>query len=292
MRLATTKTGQTINVVDANLEEGVITAQVVYPEDLGALLKQKNWRELVEQAAGTAADTANTANTADTATITLPTSDLAALIPNPGKIICVGLNYADHIKEMGHPTPEVPTLFIKYPEALTGPFDQVTIPKQAAEALDAESELAVIIGSKAHRVSEAEAAKHIAGYAVINDYTLRDWQKRTQQWHQGKSYYRTAGFGPWLTTREEYTPGTRITAHWDGELMQDSTTDQLVFSPEFLVSFISQIYPLQPGDVIATGTPDGVGFARNPARFIQHGQAVRCAIEGLGWIENTTLIEG
>lgn len=218
-------------------------------------------------------------------------SDLAPVIPRPGKIICVGLNYARHILEMGRKLPEVPTLFIKYPEALTGPYDDVHIPLEAAGALDAESELAVIVGKRAHRISRDQAAEHIFGYSVINDYTLRDWQTRTLQFHQGKSYYQTAGFGPWITTAEQWQPGPRITATWGEEIFQDGTTDDLIFDCETLISFISQIYPLSPGDVIATGTPEGVGHARTPARYIRNGETVTCAIDGLGAISNTTFID-
>lgn len=250
---------------------GLLRGVQVDAVDVGTLLQHPNWREIAAE---------------DGLETWFAAEDLAPVIPQPGKIICVGLNYADHIEEMGHEKPDVPTLFIKFADALTGPFDDIHVPTDAAHALDAEAELAVVIGKTAHRVSEAEAGVYIAGYAVINDYTLRDWQKRTQQWHQGKSFYRTAGFGPWLSTSVK--PNATVTAEWDGEVMQQSSIDQLVFTPELLISFISQIYPLRPGDVIATGTPDGVGHARDPRRYIKDGETVRCAIEGLGEIANTT----
>ncbi|WJY97168.1 fumarylacetoacetate hydrolase family protein [Corynebacterium fournieri] len=213
-------------------------------------------------------------------------ADLAPVIPRPGKIICVGLNYAKHIAEMGHEQPDVPTLFIKYPEALIGAYDDAEVPSFNAETLDFEGELAVIIGSRARHATDGVA--HIAGYAVINDYTQRHFQKRTQQWHQGKSLEKTAGFGPWLDT--EWQPGPTITTTLNGEVMQQAATDDLVFTPAKLVEFISHLYPLEPGDVIATGTPAGVGHAREPKRYLGDGDTVRVEIEGLGAIENTTRV--
>lgn len=241
--------------------------------DTGALLSNPDWREIASQ---------------EGPSVEFARGDLAPLIPRPGKIICVGLNYAKHIEEMGHDKPDVPTLFIKFPEALTGPYDDAEVPSFNAETLDFEGELAVVIGKTARHVREAEAAGYIAGYSVINDYTQRHFQKRTQQWHQGKSLEKTAGFGPWLDT--EWQPGPAITTTLNGERMQHAPTDDLVFTPAKLVEFISHLYPLEPGDVIATGTPDGVGHARDPQRYLADGDVVRVEIEGLGAIENTTRV--
>lgn len=241
--------------------------------DTGALLQQPNWRDIAAEN-GPGIDFAPT--------------DLAPVIPRPGKIICVGLNYAKHIEEMGHDKPDVPTLFIKFPEALIGPYDDAEVPSFNAETLDFEGELAVVIGKTARHVCEADAAEYIAGYSVINDYTQRHFQKRTQQWHQGKSLEKTAGFGPWLDT--EWQPGPAITTTLNGERMQHAPTDDLVFTPAKLVEFISHLYPLEPGDVIATGTPDGVGHARDPQRYLADGDVVRVEIEGLGAIKNTTRV--
>lgn len=241
--------------------------------DTGALLQQPNWRDIAaENGAG----------------IDFAPTDLAPVIPRPGKIICVGLNYAKHIEEMGHDRPDVPTLFIKFPEALIGPFDDAEVPGFNADTLDFEGELAVVVGKRARHVSEVDADEYIAGYSVINDYTQRHFQKRTQQWHQGKSLEKTAGFGPWLDT--EWQPGPAITTTLNGERMQHAPTDDLVFTPAKLVEFISHLYPLEPGDVIATGTPDGVGHARDPQRYLADGDVVRVEIEGLSAIENTTRV--
>jgi acylpyruvate hydrolase len=244
-----------------------------YP-NLSTLLADPNWKSLAQNASGISID--------------LGAADYAPAVPHPGKIICVGLNYASHIREMGRELPEYPTLFAKFEDTLTGPYDDIVVPKYAAAELDWEAELAVVIGRRAYRVAESDAAEYIAGYSVINDYTMRDYQYRTLQWDQGKNFEKTAGFGPFLVT--DYTLGSVIETHLDGELMQHATTDDLVFTPAKLIEYISHILTLQPGDVIITGTTGGVGHARHPARYVQNGQTVRVSIEGLGVVENTTII--
>ncbi|WP_327093660.1 fumarylacetoacetate hydrolase family protein [Nocardia vinacea] len=252
------------------------TATVIegYP-DLSALLTEADWKVLADKASGRDVD--------------LTDADYAPVVPNPGKIICVGLNYATHIKEMGRELPQYPTLFSKFKEALTGPYDDVIVPRYAASQLDWEAELAVIVGKRAYRVSEADADAHIAGYSVINDYTMRDYQYRTLQWDQGKTFDSTSGFGPFLVT--DYVLGTRIETRLDGAAMQSATTDDLVFTPAELIDYISHIVTLQPGDVIITGTTGGVGHARTPARYIQDGETVEVTIDGLGTVRNKTIIE-
>ncbi|WP_216897262.1 fumarylacetoacetate hydrolase family protein [Nocardia alni] len=242
--------------------------------DLSSLLASPDWQTVAEHAAGRAVD--------------LASADYAPVVPRPGKIVCVGLNYASHIKEMGRDLPEYPTLFTKFADALTGPYDDVTVPAYAAAQLDWEAELAVVIGAAAYQVTEADAAGYIAGYSVINDYTMRDYQYRTMQWDQGKNFEKTSGFGPFLTTG--YTLGSRIEARLDNELMQSATTDDLVFTPAALVGYISHILTLHPGDVIITGTTGGVGHARKPPRYIGDGQTVEVSIDGLGTVRNKTLI--
>lgn len=245
--------------------------------DVGSLLQEAEWREIASREAEPVA---------------FAERDLAPVIPYPRKIICVGVNYADHIKEMGRETPRVPTLFIKFADALTGPFDDVLVPDYARNALDWEGELAVIIGRRARRVAAADASDYIAGYAVMNDYTMRDYQYQTLQWHQGKSLEGSAGFGPWMTTADDFDFGdNRLTTHLNDELMQDARIDDLVFQPATLIEHISHIYPLDPGDVIVTGTPGGVGHARDPKRYIGDGDVVTIAIDGLGRIANTTVFE-
>jgi acylpyruvate hydrolase len=243
--------------------------------DLSALLDNPDWKTVAEQASGK--------------TVDLSDADYAPVVPSPGKIVCVGLNYATHIQEMGRELPEFPTLFSKFKEALTGPYDDVIVPEYAGAQLDWEAELAVVIGKQAYQVSEADAEQYIAGYSVINDYTMRDYQYRTLQWDQGKTFEKTSGFGPYLDTA--YVLGTRIETRLDGEVMQSDTTDDLVFTPAKLVDYISHIVTLQPGDVIITGTTGGVGHARKPPRYIQNGQVVEVSIDGLGTIRNKTIIK-
>jgi acylpyruvate hydrolase len=273
MRLATIRDGLTTLSVRADSD---LTATVIDGyDDLSALLADPDWRHVAENADGR--------------TVDLGLADFAPVVPRPGKIVCVGLNYASHIKEMGRELPEYPTLFAKFAEALTGPYDDVIVPEYAAGQLDWEAELAVVIGTRAYQVSEVDALAYVAGYSVINDYTMRDYQYRTLQWDQGKTFEKTSGFGPFLVT--EYDLGTRIEARLEGEVMQSATTDDLVFTPARLVDYISHIVTLMPGDVIITGTTGGVGHARKPARYIKDGETVEVTIDGIGTVRNRTRIK-
>lgn len=273
MRLATLRTNGTTAAVRVNDDE---TATLINGySDLSALLSNPSWKTLAQDASGP--------------TVPLTGADYAPVVPAPGKIVCVGLNYATHITEMGRELPEYPTLFAKFKEALTGPYDDVIVPGYAASALDWEAELAVVMGRAAYQVPQTDAEGYIAGYSVINDYTMRDYQYRTLQWDQGKTFEKTSGFGPILDT--DYQLGSRIETRLDGELMQSATTDDLVFTPTMLVDYLSHIVTLQPGDVIITGTTGGVGHARKPPRYIQNGQTVEVSIEGLGSVRNTTIVK-
>lgn len=239
-------------------------------DDVGQLLQNANWRRRAEEAEG-----------ARHALDEVQPSQWAPVVPRPGKIICVGLNYATHIREMGRQLPEHPTLFAKFPEALVGPYDEIEM-SALSEAVDWEAELAVIVGSAARRVDKAEAANHIAGYAIMNDVTMRDFQNRTVEWLQGKTFENTAPFGPYLVTADEWQLGPHMDCVVDGETMQETTTADLVFGPEELVAYISQIVTLNPGDVIVTGTTGGVGHARKPPRYLSDGSVMETRIEGLG----------
>lgn len=273
MKLATLRRAAGTSAVRVDSDD---TATVIPGyADLSALLAEPEWRSIAERADGDK--------------LSLVDADYAPVVPRPGKILCVGLNYASHIKEMGRDLPEYPTLFTKFAGALTGPYDDVFVPEYAANQLDWEAELAFVIGRPAYQVSEDDAADHIAGYSVINDYTMRDYQYRTLQWDQGKNFEKTAGFGPFLVT--DYQLGTTIEARLDGEVMQHARTDDLVFPPAALVSYISHILTLQPGDVVITGTTGGVGHARKPARYIGNGQTVEISIEGLGSVKNKTIVK-
>ena len=228
--------------------------------DVGALLAHPDWKTLATEANGPTQSLAALQNTS-----------WSAVVPAPSKIVCVGLNYRNHILEMGRELPEYPTLFAKYPEALIGPFDAIVVPKYASEALDWEGELAIVLGATARRLDPAEAGRTIAGYSVLNDVTMRDYQYRTTQWFQGKTWEATTPFGPVLATPDEIPAGAELVTALDGEVLQRTPLDDLVFDTVALVEYISTIVTLNPGDVIATGTPGGVGHARKPARYLTAG---------------------
>lgn len=224
--------------------------------------------------------------------ISFSAEQLGPVIPKPGKIFCVGLNYREHIEEMGHPIPDHPTLFVKYASALAAPFAEVGVPQGMQDKVDYEGELAVVIGaaqrdSQDHSTGQPRPA--IAGFTIMNDFSQRDWQYRTQQWLQGKNLDRSSGFGPWLTTADEFDPvaaGAMLRTWVNDELRQEHSVADLVFSPSQLVEYISNFTTLEPGDVIVTGTPEGVGHGMKPPRYLQHGDEVRIAIDGLGDICN------
>lgn len=220
----------------------------------------------------------------------LASADLAPVVPNPGKIVCVGLNYRNHILEMGRDLPAYPTLFAKYPEALIGPRDEIQLAPES-DQVDWEGELAVVIGAPVRRADPAQAEAAIAGYAVLNDVTMRDYQYRTPQWLQGKTWEHTTPFGPVLVTPDEIPAGAEMVTRLDGEELQRTPIDDLVFNAVELVRYISTIFTLQPGDVIATGTPGGVGHARRPAQYISAGQTLRTSIDGIGELVNVAVAE-
>ncbi|MDS7594139.1 fumarylacetoacetate hydrolase family protein [Agrobacterium tumefaciens] len=210
---------------------------------------------------------------------------IGACVPRPGKFICVGLNYADHAKETGKAPPEEPILFMKATSAVVGPNDDVEIPRGSKKA-DWEVELGVIIGTRAKYVSEADALNHVAGYCVVNDVSERAFQsERGGQWTKGKSHDTFGPTGPWLVTRDE-VPDPQKLALWldvDGVRRQTGNTNTMIFGVAHLVSYISQFMTLEPGDVIATGTPPGVGMGIKPEPiFLKPGQVMTLGIEGLG----------
>jgi len=210
------------------------------------------------------------------------------VLARPGKIICVGLNYTDHAAEVGLPVPEEPTVFIKAC-APTGANDPIVLPKDAQKA-DWEVELAIVIGTAGMYISEADALRHVAGYCLIHDFTERSYQmERSGQWTKGKSFPGFAPLGPWLVTRDELGAADNL-GIWlevNGQRRQQSTTGNLVFGVAALVSYLSRFYRLEPGDVIATGTPAGVGLGHRPPIFLRPGDHVRLGIDGLGVQQQT-----
>ncbi|ACU97082.1 fumarylacetoacetate hydrolase family protein [Saccharomonospora viridis] len=271
MRLATIRLGDQTAAVRV---EGTTAIETGFA-DVGALLRAGG----LEAAA-----------TADGARHDVDTVDLAPVVPNPGKIVCVGLNYRNHILEMGRELPEHPTLFAKYPEALIGPRDEIQLPPES-DQVDWEGELAVVIGKRVRRASAEEAKAAIAGYSVLNDVTMRDYQYRTLQWLQGKTWENTTPFGPVLVTEDEIPADAQLVTTLDGEEVQRTPIDDLVFDAAALVRYISTIVTLQPGDVIATGTPGGVGHARKPARYLAPGQKLTTSVDGIGELVNVAVQE-
>lgn len=239
--------------------------------DVGAVLARPDWADWCATAQGPE----------------LPgeSADYAPVLPWPGKIICCGLNYRAHAAESGTEAPEFPALFTKFPQTLLGAFDDLVLPPES-DQVDWEAELAVVIGRAGRRIAAADAASHVAGFALLNDVSLRDWQRRTTQWLAGKAFEATTPFGPWLVTDGEAT-GRELICEVDGTAFQRANTRDLVHGAEDLVAYISTIVTLEPGDVIATGTPSGVGARQSPPRFLQPGEVLRTAIDGLGECRNT-----
>lgn len=220
---------------------------------------------------------------------------LLAPVPDARKVICVGLNYADHARESGATPPDEPVLFNKFPTALRGHGEPIVLPRVSHE-VDYEAELVVVIGQGGRHITRDRALEHVAGYCPGHDVSARDWQLRKpgKQWLLGKTFDTFAPCGPALVTKDEVpNPGKlSIRLRLNGELMQDSNTDQFIFPVEELVAYVSQVCTLEPGDLIFTGTPPGVGFARQPPRFLKPGDVAEVEIDGLGVLRNPVTAEG
>jgi 2-keto-4-pentenoate hydratase/2-oxohepta-3-ene-1,7-dioic acid hydratase in catechol pathway len=215
-------------------------------------------------------------------------------VPFPDKVICIGLNYADHAKETGQPLPSEPVVFCKFPTTVRAQGDPIVIPKASAQ-VDYEAELVVVLGQGGRHIPEAEARRHVAAYCCGNDVSARDWQigKTGGQWLLGKSFDSFAPFGPALVTADEVPdPGNlKIQLRLNGQTMQDSSTAQLIFSVDKLIAYLSTVCTLAPGDLIFTGTPPGVGMARKPPVFLKPGDVTEVEIAGLGVLRNALLAE-
>jgi len=274
VRLATVRVHEGTRAVLAD-GDGYIDLGVA---DVGALLAEADWSER----ALLGGEGAARYRSADV--------ELAPLVLRPGKIVCVGLNYRTHILEMGRELPEYPTLFAKFADALVGANDDIALPPES-DAMDWEAELVVVIGRPVRRANEEQAAAAIAGFTLMNDVTMRDWQFRTREWLQGKTFEGTTPLGPVLVTPDELTGGVRpslaMKCTVDGEIVQQADTGDLVFDSVALVRYVSTIGTLRPGDIIATGTPGGVGHARTPPRYLSAGQTVVTEIDGIGVLTNT-----
>ena len=208
-------------------------------------------------------------------------------IQRPGKILCVGLNYRDHVLEGGREFPEYPTIFMKASSSIIGPKQSILLPT-GSQMVDFEAELAVVIGTKTHHCPEETAYEHIAGYTILNDVSARDYQRRTSQWTLGKSCDTFAPTGPLIVTKEEIPDphSLQIRSTLNSLEMQNSNTKHLIFRIPFLIHYISDVMTLEPGDIIATGTPGGVGVFREPPVFLQQGDTVTIMIEKIGTLSN------
>jgi 2-keto-4-pentenoate hydratase/2-oxohepta-3-ene-1,7-dioic acid hydratase in catechol pathway len=217
---------------------------------------------------------------------------LLAPIPRPPKIVCVGLNYRDHAEESLLPIPAVPTIFAKFPTAVIGPEDAVVLPRFSTQP-DYEAELAVVIGRGGRYITADRALHHVFGYTIMNDVSARDYQLATSQWTMGKTFDTFAPFGPAITTASEIANphNLDIGLTLNGETMQRSNTKHLIFGIPALIAFLSGVFTLEPGDVISTGTPAGVGFARKPPRFLKPGDEMTVKIAGLGELTNRVVAE-
>jgi 2-keto-4-pentenoate hydratase/2-oxohepta-3-ene-1,7-dioic acid hydratase in catechol pathway len=222
----------------------------------------------------------------DPESIPLAEARLLAPVPRPGKVLAIGLNYADHIAESGLPWPQTQVWFTKTGNCVHAPFDPIQIPR-VSDKVDYEVELVAIIGKRGRHISADEAAGHIFGYCVGNDVSVRDWQLATAQWMIGKSFDTHGPFGPWITTADEIADphALAIACHVNGELRQSSNTRHLVFNLWQQIEHLSAAMTLEPGDVIFTGTPNGVGWAMQPQQTLKPGDIVRCEVERLGAIE-------
>lgn len=271
MRIATIRIDGTTRAVRVTGEH----AELLPAPDVGTLLADPQWRDV-------------------TGGPRLPLTDLdfAPVVTRPSQIFCIGLNYRAHVTEMGREMPTAPTLFAKFPAALIGARDPLVLPSVSDE-VDWEAELAVVVGWPLRRATTAEANAAIAGYSVLNDVSMRDWQSHTTQWLPGKSFEASTPVGPWLTTLDELADphDLELRCEVDGEVMQHARTSDLLFGPAEALAYISQFTTLRPGDLVATGTPCGVGNARDPKVFLQPGQIVRTIIESLGECVNECVEE-
>jgi 2-keto-4-pentenoate hydratase/2-oxohepta-3-ene-1,7-dioic acid hydratase in catechol pathway len=214
------------------------------------------------------------------------------VIPNPGKIWCCGLNYAEHVRETNREISEKPMFFLRFADSQVGHGQAITLPPESIQ-LDYEGEIAVIIGKPGRRITEADAWNHIAGYACYNDATIRDWQRHTQQWAPGKNFWRTGGFGPWMVTSDEIAPDALLTliTRLNGQEMQKATTAMMIHSIPRQIAYASTVAPLCAGDVIVTGTPGGVGARREPPVWMKPGDVVEIEVDRIGTLRNTIAAE-
>lgn len=277
MKLATLRRPDSPTETYAAVVSGNETAELAGYTDVGAFLAAPtNARNEATAAAAPSGDLAD--------------ASFATLIMQPSKVFCIGLNYRNHILETGNELPEYPTVFTKFADSLTGANDDIEVPAEE-HRIDWEGELAIVIGQGGRRISEDDAAAAIAGYAVSNDVSMRGWQSRTSEWTQGKCWEASTPVGPYLVTADEFDDGAPITTKVNGEVVQQDSTSDLVFGSAALVSYLSTMVTLRPGDLILTGTPAGVALGRRNEQgrhpWLKAGDVLETGIAGLGSQRNT-----
>lgn len=274
-----------LGVVDGEIVIDLSACGAVLPETLQALI-EAGPDELA--ALGEAIKTAP-----GTACIALDAVRPALPLPRPGKFICVGLNYALHAKEGGHDIPTYPSLFVRWPTSLVAAEAPVVRPR-VSDQLDYEAELTIVIGKGGRHIAEENALDHVFGYTIFNDVSVRAYQRKTAQWTPGKNFDGTGPLGPVVVTADELPPGAsglRITSRVNGETRQDSNTSDMIFSTARIIAILSEFMTLEPGDVIATGTPSGVAHAMKPPGWMKAGDRVEAEIEGIGILANPVIDE-
>jgi 2-keto-4-pentenoate hydratase/2-oxohepta-3-ene-1,7-dioic acid hydratase in catechol pathway len=220
----------------------------------------------------------------------LPLSQVTLLppVPNPGKIFCVGLNYAEHVRETGREVTEKPAIFTRFADSQVGHGEALVRPPESVR-FDYEGEIAIVIGKAGRRIKAADAWDHIIGYSCYNEGSIRDWQNFTTQWIAGKNWWHSGAFGPWLVTNDEIKPNQKMTliTRLNGVELQRATTDMMIHSIQSQIEYISTFTPLAPGDVIVTGTPGGVGNKRTPQLYMKPGDVVEIEVDAVGVLRNT-----
>lgn len=225
---------------------------------------------------------------ADAPILDLDAIEVLPPLTAPAKIICVGLNYADHTAESGYAQPSYPTLFPRFASSLVAHGEAIVRPV-ASDSLDFEGELVAVIGKSGRHIAKADALAHVAGYSIFNDGSVREFQHKTPQWTVGKNFDGTGAFGPWFVTSDELPSGAaglKIETRLNGQIVQASNTDHLIFDVATLVSTVSEAITLEPGDILVTGTPSGIGHARTPKLYMKPGDVVEVEIEGIGTLRN------
>ena len=225
--------------------------------------------------------------------ITAAEVEFLPLVRRPGKVVCLGLNYAEHAKEGGFQVSDYPAVFLRASTSLVGARQAIILPR-SSETLDYEAELAVVIGKRGRHIQLEDALGYVAGYSIFNDASVREYQRRTSQWTMGKNFDGTGAFGPELVTPDELPPGAaglRIQTRLNDRVVQDANTRDMIVDVPRTIALVSEVMTLEPGDVIVTGTPPGVGHARNPPLWLRHGDVCQVSIEGIGVLENSVQAE-